>query len=153
VPIGASYAVRGAARNDVRPIIGWSYETVRQVCRAYKRPALTALHPKPRARPATAPLSPVDPIVRFAALHIELEPAAWTPHIICAELAKQHDPGRSDGPLHRVLALTSATLTSVGSQPLVPTNCSKPYPLPQYCGSSMEAGKGTLTNKWTYRGV
>ena len=68
---------------------GWSYETVRQVCRKYKRQGEAALQPQRVGRPATGPLSTFDPIVRFAALRLKLKHPGWGPDIVCAELAKQ----------------------------------------------------------------
>ena len=69
--------------------IGWSYETVRDVCRAYKRQGEAALHPKHLGRPATGPLSAFDPIVRFAVLRIKLKHRGWGPDIVCTELVKR----------------------------------------------------------------
>jgi hypothetical protein len=68
---------------------GWSYETVRLVCREYKRRGEAALQPQRVGRPATGPLSTFDPRVRFAALRLKLKHSGWGPDIVGAELTKQ----------------------------------------------------------------
>ena len=80
---------QGYSYNQISQQTGWSYETVRQVCREYKRGGETALHLQHVGRPATGPLSTFVPIVRFSALRLKLTHQGWGPDVICAELAKQ----------------------------------------------------------------
>lgn len=63
---------------------GWSYETVRKVCRAGKPQSVRVL-----GRPAKGLLSSFDPRVRFACLKIKLRHRRWGAEIVRAELEKR----------------------------------------------------------------
>jgi len=63
---------------------GWSYETVRKVCRAGKPQSVRRL-----GRPAKGLLSSFDPRVRFACLKIKLRHQRWGAEVVRAELEKR----------------------------------------------------------------
>ena len=63
---------------------GWSYETVRKVCRAGKPQSVCVL-----GRPAQGVLSSFDPRVRFACLKIKLRHRGWGAEVVRAELEKR----------------------------------------------------------------
>jgi hypothetical protein len=63
---------------------GWSYETVRKVCRAGKPQSVRVL-----GRPAQGVLSSFDPRVRFACLKIKLRHRGWGAEVVRAELEKR----------------------------------------------------------------
>lgn len=68
---------------------GWSYETVRNVCRQHKRQGPAALQPARLGRPPTGPLGTFAPVVRFACLRLKRHYPGWGPDVIRAELDKQ----------------------------------------------------------------
>lgn len=63
---------------------GWSYETIRKVCRAGKPQPTRKL-----GRPAKGLLSSFDPRVRFACLKIKLCHRRWGAEVVRAELEKR----------------------------------------------------------------
>jgi len=63
---------------------GWSYETVRKVCRGKIAQSACKL-----GRPAQGFLSSFDPRVRFACLKIKRSHPRWGPDVVRAELAKR----------------------------------------------------------------
>jgi hypothetical protein len=70
--------------NEIAQETGWSYETVRKVCRAGKPQAVRVL-----GRPAQGLLSSFDPRVRFACLKIKLQHRRWGAEVVRAELEKR----------------------------------------------------------------
>lgn len=63
---------------------GWSYETVRKVCRTGRPQSVRVL-----GRPAKGLLSSFDPLVRFACLKIKRNHRCWGPDVVRAELTKR----------------------------------------------------------------
>jgi len=70
--------------NEITQETGWSYETVRKVCRAGKPQSVRVL-----GRPAKGVLSSFDPRVRFACLKIKLRHRRWGAEVVRAELEKR----------------------------------------------------------------
>lgn len=66
---------------------GWSFETVRKICRAYKRAGDSGIQFQRLGRPASGPLSTFDPLVRWASLRIKCQHPGWGPEVVRAELA------------------------------------------------------------------
>ncbi len=77
---------QGHSYNQIARFTGWSFETVRRICRCFKRDGQTALEPRRRGRPPTGPLSTFDHKVRLAVLRIKCQHPAWGPDIVRAEL-------------------------------------------------------------------
>lgn len=67
----------------------WQYETVRKICRAFKRRGEIALQGVHLGRPARGALSSFDPRVRFACLKIKRQHPGWGPDVVGAELRKR----------------------------------------------------------------
>jgi hypothetical protein len=82
-------AEQGHSYAHISQQTGWSYETVRQVCRRYKRDGPVTLSPQPLGRPSTGPLSSFTPLVRFAVLKLKRQHPGWGPDVIGAELAQR----------------------------------------------------------------
>jgi hypothetical protein len=78
--------LRGEGRvyNEIAQETGWSYETVRKVCRAGQPQSVRML-----GRPAKGLLSSFDPRVRFACLKIKLRHRGWGAEVVRAELEKR----------------------------------------------------------------
>ena len=74
----------GWVYNEIARETGWSYETVRKVCRAGKPQTVREL-----GRPAKGLLSSFDPRVRFACLKIKLRHRGWGAEVVRAELEKR----------------------------------------------------------------
>lgn len=73
----------GQVYTEIAQETGWSYETVRKVCRAGKPQSMRVL-----GRSAKGVLSSFDPRVRFACLKIKLRHRRWGPEVVRAELEK-----------------------------------------------------------------
>ena len=80
---------QGYSYRQIAQQIGWSFEVVRKVCRAYKREGEKALEPQPLGRPARGPLSTFDPLVRWASLRIKCQHRGWGPDVVLAEMTKR----------------------------------------------------------------
>jgi hypothetical protein len=80
---------QGLSYQQIADQTGWSYYTVRKICRAYKRNGEITLLPQAAGRPASGPLSGFDPKVRFASLKIKRQHPGWGPDVVRAELAKR----------------------------------------------------------------
>jgi hypothetical protein len=76
----------GLTYDQIPDITGWSRETVRRVCRAYRDHGSAGLLGQPLGRPATGPLSTFDPLVRYVALRLKLERRKHGPDIILADM-------------------------------------------------------------------
>lgn len=76
----------GQSYRQLSQTTGWSYETVRQICRSYRHEGGRALHPQPLGRPPAGPLSTFDERVRFAVLRLKRQHPQWGPDVIAAEL-------------------------------------------------------------------
>lgn len=74
----------GLVYREIAQQSGWSYETVRKVCRAGKPQERRRL-----GRPAKGLLSSFDPRVRFACLKIKLRHRRWGAEVVRAELEKR----------------------------------------------------------------
>jgi hypothetical protein len=66
---------------------GWSFETVRKICRGYKREGDKGIQFQRLGRPTAGPLSTFDPLVRWASLRIKCHHPGWGPEVVRAELA------------------------------------------------------------------
>ena len=80
---------QGHSYREIAHTTGWRYETVRKICRRYRREGPSALQPAPLGRPRTGPLSTFDPKVRFAVLKHTRQHPGWGPDIVRAELAQR----------------------------------------------------------------
>jgi len=69
--------------HEIAEETGWSYETVRKVCRAGQPQSTRKL-----GRPAKGLLSSFDPRVRFACLKIKLQHRRWGAEVVRVELEK-----------------------------------------------------------------
>jgi transposase len=74
----------GSSYSKIVKETGWSYETVRKLCR--RKLPQTA---QKMGRPAKGLLSSFDPRVRFACLKIKRRHRCWGPDVVRAELAKR----------------------------------------------------------------
>lgn len=79
---GLSYA-------EIAQRCGWSRETVRTHCRAFRRSGSVGLRLKRPGPAAGGLLSTFPPLVRFAALRLKREHPAWGPAVILDELGQR----------------------------------------------------------------
>lgn len=89
---------QGHSYHQIEQQSGWSFETVRKICRSYRRAGEVVLQPEPHGRPATGPLSSFDRLVRWASLRIKCQHPGWGPEVVLAELAKRSWAGRVNLP-------------------------------------------------------